>query len=479
METLPPYPGYQEVGLPWLDKIPAHWKIQRGKTIFDCIDIRSATGQEELLTVSAERGIVPRNLANVTMFKAESYAGYKLCWPGDLIINSLWAWARGLGVSQHHGIISSAYGVYRLKPKFHGYEKYIHELVRSSPVQWELQVRSKGIWISRLQLTDTAFLEIPFPLPPPEEQTAIARYLDWADSRIRRLIRARQKQIKLLEEHKQVIIQQAVTGQIDVRTGQPYPAYKDSGVEWLGQVPEHWGVIKAQYFAKVGNGSTPSRGRSDYWQGGSFPWLNSSVANQTKVTSSDQFVTPVALRECHLPLLNPGTILVAITGQGKTRGKSTILDINATINQHLAYISIRQSNVLPEFLQLFLTAAYSHLRSVSDDAGSTKGALTCADLKRFKVLVPTIEEQRLILQSIDFAFTKINRIVEDTLRAIDLLKEYRTRLIADVVTGKVDVRQAAAALPKIEPEEELPEEWEEEAEGDAAEEMPEEGQDAE
>ena len=155
---LKPYPGMKESSVPWLGAVPEHWTMKRGKALFHCVDVRSSAGEEELLTVSSERGVVPRSSATVTMFKAESYAGYKLCWPGDLVINSLWAWGRGLGVSRHHGIISSAYGVYRLRSIFTEYSDYVHELVRSTPFNWELQVRSKGIWISRLQLTDEAFL---------------------------------------------------------------------------------------------------------------------------------------------------------------------------------------------------------------------------------------------------------------------------------------------------------------------------------
>ena len=103
---LTPYPAYKDSDVPWLEKLPSDWKILRAKHIFQPIDVRSQTGQEELLTVSANHGVIPRKQATVTMFKAESYEGYKLCWPGDLAINSLWAWMRGLGFSKHHGIIS-------------------------------------------------------------------------------------------------------------------------------------------------------------------------------------------------------------------------------------------------------------------------------------------------------------------------------------------------------------------------------------
>ena len=121
IDGLKPYPAMKDPGVPWLGKVPEHWEVKRGKAIFCCIDVRSTTGEEELLTVTSDRGVVPRSSATVTMFKAESYLGYKLCWPGDLVINSLWAWGRGLGVSRHHGIVSSAYGIYRLRPPYAPY----------------------------------------------------------------------------------------------------------------------------------------------------------------------------------------------------------------------------------------------------------------------------------------------------------------------------------------------------------------------
>jgi len=188
----------KDSGVEWLGKVPEHWRVRRGKILFCCIDVRSSTGEEELLTVSSERGVVPRHSANVTMFKALSYFGHKLCWPGDLVINSLWAWSRGLGVSRHHGIVSTAYSVYRSRDESEIDPRFVHELVRSTPFHWELRVRSKGVWTSRLQLTDESFLGAPFPVPPLVEQAAIVRFLDQVDRRIRKYIRAKQKLIGLL-----------------------------------------------------------------------------------------------------------------------------------------------------------------------------------------------------------------------------------------------------------------------------------------
>ena len=134
-----------------------------------------------------------------------------------------------------------------------------------------------------------------------------------------------------------------------------------------------------------------------YWSNGHYPWLNSSSVNHNPILAADQFVTDVALLECHLPRVQPGSVLVAITGQGKTRGTAALLAVEATINQHIAFITPRQDVVRPEYLQLVLVGAYRELRRISDDSGSTKGALTCGDISHFKTAVPPREEQDQII----------------------------------------------------------------------------------
>ena len=456
MRSLKPYPTMKDSGVPWLAEVPEHWGVKRAKTLLRTVDIRSESGTEELLTVSSNLGVVPRRSANVTMFKAESYVGHKLCWPGDLVINSLWAWSRGLGVSRHHGIVSTAYGVYRMRTDGVLNPRFMHDLVRSVPFHWELRVRSKGVWTSRLQLTDESFLSAPVPLPPLPEQAAIVRFLDYVDRRIQRYIRAKQKLIKLLEEQKQAIIHRAVTRGLD-----PNVRLKPSGVEWLGEVPEHWEIWQVGHFAAVGNGSTPSRGNMAYWLCGTYPWLNSSSVNAGTIMASDQFVTDTALQECHLPRVSAGSVLVAITGQGKTRGTAAVLMFEATINQHIAFVTPRrrEKTAIPKYLQAFFIAAYSELRRMSNDSGSTKGALTCEDLRHFRVSLPPLEEQQRIVQWSQDAIAQVGVASQIAQREISLLRELRTRLVADVVTGKLDVREAAARLPD---EAEEPE-WSDEA----------------
>jgi type I restriction enzyme, S subunit len=446
-------------GVPWLGKVPDHWEIRRAKTIFHGIDVRSSTGEEELLTVSSERGVVPRRSANVTMFKAESYLGYKLCWPNDLVINSLWAWARGLGVSRYHGIVSSAYGVYRLRPPFESYSGFVHELVRSTPFQWELQVRSKGIWTSRLQLTDEAFFGAPFPIPPPTEHTAIVRFLDWADRRIRRVIRARQRRIKLLEEYKQVLIHRAVTGQIDVRRGKPYPAYKPSGVEWLGDVPEHWEVKRLKWVTRLQRGyDLPAEQRIR----GSFPVVSSGGIIGT---------------HCEARSKGPGVVV------GRYGSTDAVFFIEPDFWPHntALFVTDFQGN-RPRW-------CFFMLRTISKADHSGKSAVPGVDRKdlfEINIAVPPVGEQDLIVVGIENAMAELEGGVAADRRAIDLLKEFRTRLIADVVTGKLDVREVAARLadePGAEEPEALEEveeqvEGENESEGVEMEAASEEGRDA-
>jgi type I restriction enzyme S subunit len=440
---LKPYPEYKESGLPWLGQVPAHWEIKRAKSIFQRIDQRSRLGKEELLTVSSARGVVPRKATTVTMFKAESYVGYKLCWPGDLVINSLWAWAGGLGVSKYHGIVSSVYGVYRIRPDAGMSPAFVHDVARSSSFNWELQVRSKGVWTSRLLLADVPFLDAPIHIPPPAEQAAIVRFLDWANGRLEQAIRAKRKVIALLIEQKQAIIHRAVTRGLD-----PSVPLKPSGIPWLGDIPQHWELWRISRFARVGNGSTPSRGKPIYWNGGTYPWLNSSQVNRGIIDSADQFVTKTALRECHLPKVKSGSVLVAITGQGKTRGTSAVLDIEATINQHIAFITPRIPIATAGFIHLAITAAYPQLRALSEDSGSTKGAITCENLKGFKLAIPPRSEQEVLQTHIQTETCTLLTAIARLTREIELLREYRTRLVSDVVTGKLDVREAAARLPE-------------------------------
>lgn len=432
--ALKPYPKYKDSGVPWLGDVPEHWGIKRAKDLFQSVDVRSETGEEELLTVSSNHGVVPRRSVSVTMFKAESYVGHKLCWPGDLVINSLWAWARGLGVSSFRGIVSSAYGVYRARRECEISSRFIHELVRSTPFSWELRVRSKGVWTSRLQLTDESFLGSPIPLPPPTEQTAIVRFLDYYDRKIMHYIRAKQKLIKLLEEQKQAIIHRAVTRGLD-----PNVRLKPSGVEWLGDVPEHWKIL--------------SNGRL-FWERkewGDPGWPTLIVSLRTGVTigsEEDERGRPRRLIENRTNYRKAVKGDLAYNMMRMWQGAVGVAPVDGLVSPAYVVAAPRDEVDAAFFSLLFRTEAYKGgINRVSTGIVSDRNRLYWDDFKRLPSSVPPLPEQRQISEAVETECKKIDAASAGQRREIALLREYRTRLISDVVTGKLDVREVAVGLP--------------------------------
>jgi type I restriction enzyme S subunit len=438
---LKPYADYKESGLPWLGKFPAQWVIKRGKSYLYAVDKRSEKGSEELLTVSSARGVVPRRTANVTMFKAESYAGHKLCWPNDLVINSLWAWAGGLGVSQHHGIISTAYSVYRGRPSAGINPRFLHELVRSSAFHWELKVRSKGVWISRLQLTDTAFLDAPIPLPPPDEQAAIVRFLNWANGRLEKAIRAKRKVITLLNEQKQAIIHRAVTRGLD-----PSVPLKPSGIPWIGEIPVHWEVYRLSFIAEFSNGKAHEQ---FFDPNGEYICVNARFVS----TGGRE------IKYCTKNLwpARRGDVLMVMSDLPNGRALARAYLVNEerkyAVNQRVC--RLRPKRVEAGFLVYVANRNYGLLRY---DDGFNQTHLSAGDYKTLAIQCPPIEEQRAILRFLDIHVSTLAKQITHLEREIDLLLAYRTRLVADIVTGKLDVREAASKLPDETPVEAGPDE---------------------
>ncbi len=439
-----PYPAMKDSGVPWLRQVPEHWQVSPAFAAYRPRQLKN-TGLVEPTVLSLSYGrIIVKAPERLRGLVPESFETYQIVEPGNIIVRTTDLQndqtSPRVGHARHRGIITAAYMCLETRPIV--LNEFGYQYLNAYDLLKIIYGFGSGL---RQNLDFSDIKRMPVLVPPRDEQAAIVRFLDHADRRIRRYIRAKQKLIKLLEEQKAAIIHRAVTRGLDRNV-----RLRPSGVEWLGEVPEHWEVWQIGHFAAVGNGSTPSRGNTAYWSGGTYPWLNSSSVNAGTIRSSDQFVTDAALRECHLPRVPSGSVLVAITGQGKTRGTAAVLLIEATINQHIAFITPRRQSktVSPDYLRMFLSGAYSELRRMSDDSGSTKGALTCEDLRHFRVLLPPADEQREIVQRTQGATAEVEAAHRLAESEISLLREYRTRLIADVVTGKLDVREAAARLPQ-------------------------------
>jgi type I restriction enzyme S subunit len=273
------------------------------------------------------------------------------------------------------------------------------------------------VWTSRLQLTDESFLAAPLPVPPLSEQAAIVRFLDHADRRIRRYIRAKQKLIKLLEEQKQAIIHRAVTRGLD-----PNVRLKPSGVEWLGDVPEHWEVVRLKTLCtmKSGEGITAM----SIEPAGEYPVYggNGLRGFTSRYTHDGKFVL--------------------LGRQGALCGNVHVARGRFWASEHAVVTTLRSNDRLDWFVALLDIMNLNQYSIAAAQPG-----LAVERVLNLTVPVPPQVEQDAIARHIGEATVDFARAIARARREISLLREYRTRLIADVVTGKLDVREAAARLP--------------------------------
>ncbi|MFZ5898143.1 MAG: restriction endonuclease subunit S [Bacillota bacterium] len=448
IRDLKPYPAYKDSGVPWLGKVPANWEVRRIKTLFREMDERNGDGGGPLLSLTRARGIVPQAEASNRIASVEDLSNYKVCKSGDLIMNRMQAWSGMFAVSGIDGVISPDYSVFQPKAAIDVH--YFEALFKTPVLVDEFAKRSKGIGSGFNRLYTPDFGAVPIASPPLNEQTAIVRFLDYMDRRIRHYILTRQKLIKLLEEYKQALIHQAVTGKIDFRTGQPYPAYKGSGVPWLGQVPEHWDVRRIKTIARIryGLGQPPKD------MDGGIPMLRATNINRGTICEKDLLhVDPSDVPSNRGAFLHAGEIIVVRSG-AFTADSAIVPEAydGAVAGYDMVVTALKIS---PRFLAAVLLTPY-----VRDDqltVASMRSAqphLNAEELGAALVALPPLPEQSAIVEHLDAQTTKIDAAIAAARREIELLREYRTRLIADVVTGKVDVREVAAQLPEEPPEEE-------------------------
>jgi len=277
-------------------------------------------------------------------------------------------------------------------------------------------------------------------LPPSSEQSRIADVLD----KCRLGINTERAAEKTAEELKRACMHELF------RRGLRGEPLKETEI---GPVPESWEVVPLGSLGKIGNGSTPKKTVPAYWNDGTFPWLTSAKVYDREIEVADQFVTDVALAECHLPRVQPGAVLMAITGQGKTLGHCAVLRIEASINQHIAYLQTNTERAEPGFIRGYLETQYEYLRQVASGGGSTKGALTCAFLKSLPVpLPPTLDEQREIVTVLDALDRKIG--LHQQKRGV--LEELFKALLHKLMTGEIavsDLDLSALSPASTQPEE--------------------------
>ena len=458
VRALMPYPSYRESGVPWLGKVPAHWEVRRLRTVAEMrvSNVDKLTNENECAVSLCNYTDVYNNeriRAGMDFMKATATADeierFRLR-PGDVLITKdSEAW-NDIGVpalvESTEDELISGYHLALLRPESQQIGgAYLRYALSCAGVADQFHVGANGV--TRFGLTQNAIKSVWLPLAPFPEQAAIVRFLDHIDRRIRRSIRAKEKLIGLLEEQKQVVIHQALTGRIDVRTGRPYPAYKPSGVEWLGEVPHHWNVKRLRQCGTMVGGMTPSMGERRFWDG-EIPWVTPKDMKREAIRDSGIQITKAALRETSIRLIGPPAVLMVVRGMILARKVPIAWITNCvTINQDMKAV-VPAVGIKAEFLARALESAQDALATLIDEAGHGTRRLPTERLRTLAVAIPSEDEQSLVVRFVDQTTAKIDKRIADARWEIDLLREYHTRLIADVVTGKLDVREAAATLPE-------------------------------
>ena len=450
--SFPRYERYKESGVEWLGEVPAHWEVQRLKNLIDRIESGTSVNSVDTPADEGEFGVLKTSCVYRGRFDPEENKAVvpedygRLSCPvvaGTLIASRMntpdLVGAAGVVRESHKNLFlpDRLWQVYFKNAA----AEYVHYWTNTRSYRMQVEMACAGTSSSMQNLGQDEFRVFVLARPPLAEQRAIASFLDHETAKIDALVEEQKRLIELLKEKRQAVISHAVTKGLN-----PNAPMKDSGVEWLGEVPAHWHVLPLKYFADIGNGSTPNRDRADYWCPTGFPWLSSTVVNQDEVTQADEFVTALALAECHLPRVQPPAILIGITGQGRTRGMATTLMIEATINQHIAYARPRGETIKLGYLRRLFDMAYSKLRADSEAGGSTKAAITCDQIANLRFPLPPAAEQDEVAQAIALEAVKFDALAEDATQAMSLLQERRTALISAAVTGKIDVRNSAQRL---------------------------------
>lgn len=439
--TLKPYAEYKESGQFWLGKVPKSWEVAPAFAALSERQVKnSGLREKQVLSLSYGR-VIKKHEDALHGLVPESFEGYQILEPGNIVLRftDLQNDQRSLrvGLVKDRGIITSAYvGLTvhnRLLPE------YAYYLLHAADVQKVFYGMGSGL---RQSLGFADLRRMPIVIPPIEEQKWIVRYLNSTGVKTDKLIRAKRRVIELLNEQKQAIIQRAVTRGLD-----PNVRLKPSGIEWLPLIPETWSAKKIRQLGTISGGMTPSMENQSFWHG-DIPWVTPKDMKRLEIRDSIDHVSELAVKNTSLKTIAPPAILLVVRGMILARHiPVAVATAEVTVNQDMKAI-MPSSDVAAFYLAFLMQASKEALKPLIDEAGHGTKRFPTERWREVSVPVPPIVIQNEIIEYVKNAMKKVDNLISYEEKQINLLREYRTRLIADVVTGKLDVR--GVALPEIE-----------------------------
>lgn len=424
------YKEYKDSGVKWLGEIPSHWELLKSKFLWRETFENSKSGKEDLLSVSQYTGVT-KSMADS---RSESLEGYKIVHKDELVINIMLAWLGGLGVSDFEGVVSPAYCTYKLirneNPKF------LHYLYKTPMYLAEFARHSTGVVPSRWRMYTDNFGQVLSLLPPLPEQDAIVRYLDSATSEIDKAIAMQQKMIDLLNERKQIIIQNAVTKGLDENV-----EMKESGVEFVNEIPHNWSTRRLKFSAWI-RARLGWKGlkASEYVENG-YPFLSAfNIENDHMKWNNLNFINKYRYDESPEIKLKVGDLLLVKDGAGI--GKCARIDKlpygESTANGSLAVIT---SYDMLDYRYLYYFMVSKSFKDHTELLINGMGVphFTQGEMKKIVMPVPPQAEQQQIVTYLDGEMQRFDSAITNCQRQITLLQERKQIIINEVVTGKVRV----------------------------------------
>lgn len=436
IEGVRPYPEYKESGSRWLGRVPETWRVRTLRTLLTKRNERNRADLP-LLSVARERGVFVRSLEDADENHnviPEDLSNYKVARAGCLVINKMKAWQGSMGIAPCDGIVSPAYFVFDFAIENRAFGQ---RLLRSKPYVAHFAAASDGVRVGQWDLSIAGMREIPVLIPPLNEQTAIVRFLENASRKIDGFIRAKRKLIGLLNEQKQAIVHRAVTRGLD-----PHAPLKPSGNAWLGDIPKNWDQHALWTLSKLRVERNP----------GNLPLLSVFLDRGViRYEEGGGQVHAPSLDLSGYQVVHPGDFV--LNNQQAWRGSVGVSAHHGIISP--AYIVLKLCNKLDSRFANFLMRSrvmVDQFVAASKGVGDIQRQVFWPFLRYVQVPVPKLEEQKALVELLAAETRGMDRAIARTEREIALMQEYRTRLTADVVTGKLDVRAAAAHLPALNPD---------------------------
>ncbi|KXV78558.1 restriction endonuclease subunit S [Acetobacter cerevisiae] len=435
--SLPAYPEYKESGVSRIGKLPSHWSLSPLKRNFILYGGSTPKSDEEKYWNGEIFWVSPADLSKLSTLYIDNSArkitcaGLEACAatlvPKGTIILSTRAPIGSLAIADTE--LCTNQGCKSLVPQPGADPLYFAYCLLASTEA--LQLQGKGTTFLELSADELGAFKLPF--PSYVEQIAIATFLNCETGKIDTLISEQENLLTLLVEKRQATISHAVTRGLN-----PDAPIKDSGVAWLGEVPAHWSTGALGYLCSIETGATPDRGNLRYW-GGTIPWIKTGEINWLPISGAEECISEEGVANSATRLAKPNTLLMAMYGQGVTRGRVALLEIEAAYNQACAAMFFGP-RILPMFALYFFMAAYSYIRDSGNETSQMN--LNASLVAKFKITIPPIIEQTKIIAFLTREITKFDRLKAEAENAIALLKERRSALISAAVTGKIDVRNA-------------------------------------